>query len=165
MKTPPVTPITPITPPTPLILVIAGLLLASIPQTLHAGWIRTYGGPYDDYGYWVEQTTDGSYIVTGQLTVEGVAQPEAHVYLIKTDNKGETPYGPVLIPVTTPATAFSRPRTEATLSWQNSVPPLWSSGFLKRMKMGTSCGGNSRSLAVFFLRRICVCERPRMGII
>jgi len=109
MKNPPVTPATPvplrgiftiirslrsgrkdITPVTPLILIIAGLLVASIPQTLQAGWIRTYGGPYDDYGYWVEQTTDGSYIVTGNLTVEGGAQPEAHVYLIKTDNKGDT---------------------------------------------------------------------------
>jgi len=50
-------------------------------------WSRTFGGPYDDFGYSVQQTEDGGYIVAG------VVQPLAgsfDMWLIKTDAQGET---------------------------------------------------------------------------
>jgi hypothetical protein len=45
-------------------------------------WTRLYGGPRDEYGYSVRQTTDGGYIIAGT--------DEIRVYLIKTDSDGDT---------------------------------------------------------------------------
>jgi hypothetical protein len=51
-------------------------------------WTRTYGGPIDDWGYSVQQTTDGGYVITGLAdNVNGVY---ADVYVIKTDSLGDT---------------------------------------------------------------------------
>ncbi len=50
-------------------------------------WTRVYGGVADDRGTWVEQTTDGGYIVSGYT--ESFA-PYRGVYLIKTDSQGDT---------------------------------------------------------------------------
>jgi hypothetical protein len=50
-------------------------------------WTRTYGGPYEDRSYSIQQTTDGGYIVTG---VCGTAGDSAIVYLAKTNGEGFT---------------------------------------------------------------------------
>jgi hypothetical protein len=50
-------------------------------------WIKTYGGPSDDEGYSVQQTSDGGYIVAGTTASYGNG---AQVYLIKTNASGDT---------------------------------------------------------------------------
>jgi hypothetical protein len=46
-------------------------------------WTRTWGGGGDDYGFAVQQTNDGGYIVSGNQSSGGV-------YLIKTDSSGDS---------------------------------------------------------------------------
>jgi hypothetical protein len=47
-------------------------------------WTRTYGGAGEDYGYSVQQTTDGGFIVAG------VTGFPSQVYLVKTNASGDT---------------------------------------------------------------------------
>jgi len=49
-------------------------------------WTKTYGGTGPDYGYSVQQTTDGGYIITGSTLDQGLE----FIYLIKTDSIGGT---------------------------------------------------------------------------
>jgi hypothetical protein len=46
-------------------------------------WTRTFGGTGDDYGYSVQQTKDGGYIVGGNRSTAGF-------YIIKTNSAGDT---------------------------------------------------------------------------
>jgi hypothetical protein len=63
-------------------------------------WTRTYGGAYDDYGYSVQQTVDGGYIVAGYTGSD--------VYLIKTDTDGHVAVAePKASPTRTPALSLS----------------------------------------------------------
>jgi len=50
-------------------------------------WTRTYGGPGYDFGYSVDQTTDGGYILAGYTYSFGVG---GDAYLVKTDANGDT---------------------------------------------------------------------------
>ena len=50
-------------------------------------WNHTHGGSSSDQGYWVEQTKDGGYIITGYTLSYGSPLPD--VWLLKTNHAGE----------------------------------------------------------------------------
>ena len=51
-------------------------------------WTRTYGGFAYDYGWSVQQTSDGGYIVAGNTWSFGAGQSD--FYLVRTDAQGDT---------------------------------------------------------------------------
>jgi hypothetical protein len=69
-----------------LIALLSAACLTSI-ASAQTNWWKTFGGPYDDEGYSVQQTTDGGYIISGYNTYS--AAHANNVYLIKTDSSGD----------------------------------------------------------------------------
>jgi hypothetical protein len=51
-------------------------------------WTKTFGGNYEDYGYSVQQTTDGGFVIAGWTGSFGAGNRDA--YLIKTNPSGDT---------------------------------------------------------------------------
>ena len=51
-------------------------------------WTRTFGGPYKDEGYSVQQTSDGGFITTGATELDVGHVPD--VYLVKTNADGDS---------------------------------------------------------------------------
>ena len=49
-------------------------------------WEKTFGGTYSDWGYSVQQTKDGGYIIAGETRISGTSGTD--VYLVKTDDGG-----------------------------------------------------------------------------
>ncbi|MBW8052049.1 MAG: T9SS type A sorting domain-containing protein [Cytophagales bacterium] len=52
-------------------------------------WSKTFGGPNADYGYSVQQTTDGGYIIAGYTRTNSIVT-STDIYLIKTSANGDT---------------------------------------------------------------------------
>jgi hypothetical protein len=61
------------------------LYLLKLDGNGNKAWEKTFGGIYDDYGYSVQQTADGGYLVTGAFLNKGNGYD---AILIKTDDKG-----------------------------------------------------------------------------
>ncbi len=57
-----------------------------------AEWEKTFGGSDNDWGYYVQQTTDGGYIIVGG-TMSYTTDANEDVYLIKTDASGNKQWG------------------------------------------------------------------------
>jgi predicted secreted protein len=53
----------------------------------NAVWTKTFGGNFRDYGFSVQQTTDGGYILIGAQEIEPY---QSDIWLIKTDSSGNS---------------------------------------------------------------------------
>jgi len=92
-------------------------------------WTKTYGGAESESGHFVEQTSDGGYIITG--TTMSFTFADVDVYLIKTDADGNSGCheGSTATIVTIPATQVTSPALMVTSGGFIGFPsPLTGSG-------------------------------------
>jgi len=96
-------------------------------------WSKNYGGASSDYGWSVQQTTDGGYVVSGYSASFGAGSND--VYLIKTDefgNSGCNESNPGTITGTVQSTIVASPQTmigsgafiNATITFTDDPPTL-----------------------------------------
>jgi hypothetical protein len=64
------------------------VLLVRINQDGDTVWTRTFGGTDEDEGYYLINTNDGGYLITGYTKSFGANSKD--VYVIKTDSEGDT---------------------------------------------------------------------------
>jgi hypothetical protein len=57
-----------------------------LPLPSSKGWMKTYGGDFEDAGYSVQQTTDGGYIIAG--FTRAYKDSWGDFWVIKTDSMG-----------------------------------------------------------------------------
>ena len=53
-------------------------------------WTRTYGGIATDYGYCVDKTTDGGYVIVGITESPDISKGGTDAWLIRLDANGDT---------------------------------------------------------------------------
>ncbi|MEZ5082151.1 MAG: T9SS type A sorting domain-containing protein [Bacteroidales bacterium] len=63
--------------------------LMKLDASLDTMWTKLYGGPKQDYGHMVEETSDYGYIIAGR-TYTTVYPESGDAWAIKTDNNGDT---------------------------------------------------------------------------
>ena len=70
-----------------LFIILHTTMFAQAPEIQ---WTNTFGGVYSDYGNAVQQSSDGGYIITGDLVKLNDPSPIGDVWLIKTADNGDT---------------------------------------------------------------------------
>jgi hypothetical protein len=65
------------------------IYLMKLDISLDTIWTKTYGGPMQDYGHCVEETSDYGYIIAGR-TYTTVYPESGDAWVIKTDSNGDT---------------------------------------------------------------------------
>ncbi|MCF8378360.1 MAG: T9SS type A sorting domain-containing protein [Bacteroidales bacterium] len=63
--------------------------LMKLDISLDTIWTKLYGGTHQDYGHWVEETSDYGYIIAGN-TYSSPYPESGDAWVIKTDNNGDT---------------------------------------------------------------------------
>ena len=68
-----------------VLLVVLATTLAAL--SLKAGWIKTYGGENNESGRVIQETSDGGYVVFGNIVSPAGS---SDIWLVKTDAQGDT---------------------------------------------------------------------------
>jgi type IX secretion system substrate protein len=98
-------------------------------------WTKTFGGADDDYGYFVQQTTDGGYIISGGTYSFGGSD----LYLIKTNANGNLTWSKIF---------------DGTVAYNNSVCQTTDGGYI--------IGGTSNSSGAGY-HDICLIKTDANG--